>query len=431
MSSAGEARRPRRVAVLADTDSRWKWGMLTARQLDPVEGVDAYLLDRGARASVRQLEAAGVDPDAVVAVGMPELPGALLADPPDVLVVAEGGGGVVAALTALAAGWPADVRRPIVVSGYFGVVYEKLVEGLLGRAGSDIVLANSPHDADRFAQVYAGLGLDTSAIVQTGLPFLRKFRPHTRPRRFTVTFACQPGVPASYRDRAYVVDRLIRHARLHPNRRVIVKLRSAPGERVTHAEPHPYPVILRRAGYRLPANLQVILGDMGEMLRETDLLLTVSSTAALEAMHAGVRTVVLTDFGVREKLGNAYFVGSGCLASFDEVDAGLAPLADPHWTHANGVGGAGPDALVARVSDLLGGELRPLEPYYTARRSPAYLPRLLESYGLAPDGRPLAPSDGTGQVRKLVRGAIRTTARTVYHSGVNTVAPVLRKLGSL
>lgn len=402
--------------------------MLTARQLHPVGGVDPYLLDRGARPSARQLQAAGVDPAAVVALGMPELARALLTLRPDVLVVAEGGGGVVAAISALAAGWPADVRRPIVVSGYFGVVYEKLVEGLLGRAGSDIVLANSPYDAARFAEVYSALGLDPGVVVETGLPFLRALPPPAGSRRFTVTFACQPGVPASYRDRDYVVRRLIRHAGLHPDRRVILKLRSAPGERVTHAEPYPYPAILRR--HDPPPNLQLALGDMGEVLGRTDLLLTVSSTAALEAMHAGVGTVLLTDFGVREGLGNAYFVGSGCLASFDEVDAGRVPLADPGWTRARGVAGAGPDAFLTRVSELLATELEPLRPYYTAERSPSYLPRLLATYGLGPDGHGLL-SAGTGQVGQLVRGAIRSTARSIYHSGVTTVAPMLRKLGSL
>ena len=421
-------RRPERVAVLADTDSRWKWGMLTARQLHPVEGVDPYLLDRGLRPSDRQLRAAGVDPAAVVALGMPDLVDVLLTARPDVLVLAVGGGGVIAALTALATGWPRQVRRPIVVSGYFGVVYEKVVEGLLGRAGADIVLANSPRDAARFAEIYAGLGLDPAAVVETGLPFLRTFERPSGSRRFTLTFACQPSVPAAYAERDYVIRRLIGHAEQHPERRVVLKLRGAPGERVTHAEPYPYPAILRRR--RAPANLQVALGDMGETLRETDLLVTVSSTAALEAMHTGIRTALLTDFGVREGLGNAYFVGSGCLASFDEVDAGSAPLADPEWARAHGVAGAGPDAFVTRVAELLDGEPAPVRPYYADGRSPAYLPRLLATYGLEPDGSTHSPT-GAGQVGRLVRGTIRSAARSLYHSGVTTVAPALRKLGSL
>lgn len=419
------------MAVLADSDSRWKWGMLTGRQLRPVAGLDPYLLERADPPSARQLAEAGVDPAALVTVRLPDLASTLAAKAPEVLVLALPGGGTVAALHALAAAWPAELRRPLIVTGYVGVIYEKLVEGLAARAGSDVVLANSAHDAERFRELFAGLGVDPAAVVETSLPFLRDRQPPATSRPFTVTFAGQPSVPIGHADRAYLVERLVRHARLHPERAVNIKLRSVPGERVTHAEPHPYPAILRRHSGAPPANLQVTVGDMGEALQTTDLLVTVSSTAALEAMHAGIATVLLTDFGVREALGNAFFVGSACLASFDEVDAGAAPLADPAWARLHGVGGAGPDGFRDRVSELLGTEPAPLQPYYTAGRSPAYLPGLLASYGLGPDGLATGTLAGSGPGRRLVRTALRSTARTVYRSGTNVVGPALRKLGSL
>lgn len=419
-----------RVAVLADTDSRWKWGMLTARRLGPAR-IDKYLLENPAPPSVRQFQAAGVDPDEVATLTLAELAGALGEAPPDVLVLSLPGGACQAALHALVAGWPPALRRPVVVTGYVGVVYEKVGEGLLLRAGADVVLANSADDADSFRGQLLAAGGDPSTVVETTLPFLRDLDPAPAASRpFTVTFAGQPGVPVTRWERAYLVDRLARHARLHPERLVTVKLRSVPGERVTHPEPYPYPDLLRKLPDR-PANLQTVVGDMGEALRRTDLLVTVSSTAALEAMHAGVATVLLTDFGIRESLGNSYFAGSGCLGSFDDIDEGFAPRADPEWTRRHGVGGAGPDHLVERVRLLLGRELPPLEPYYTLRRSPAYLPHLLRAYGLAPDGQPLDPDLAHGQVRRLVRGAIRGTARTMYQSGVAVVAPALRKLGAL
>ncbi len=421
--------RPRRVAVLADTDSRWKWGMLTARQLEPTDGITPYLLRQADTPSARQLAAAGVEPGTVVPVSIPELTIRLAEQPSDVLVIALAGGGVAATVHALAAGWPGGHRRPVLVSGYFGVVYEKLLEGLAGRAGSDLVLANSPADAERFREAYAGLGLDPVAIVETSLPFLGEPVVRTTGRRFTVTFAAQPSVPAAEADRRYLVERLIRHARLHPDRLVRLKLRGVPGERLTHPEPHPYPGLLRRAG-RVPPNLQLSIGGMGEVLAATDLLVTVSSTAALEAMQAGIPSVVLTDFGVREALGNQYFVGSGCLGSFDELDDGLAPSVDPGWARRHGVGGPGPAAFRARVGELLDGELPPPRPYYTLRRSPAYLPALLAGYGLGPDGRPLRSLAG-GRRSRLLRSAVRGTARTFYRTGSHVVAPALRKLGAL
>ncbi|WP_444547752.1 DUF6716 putative glycosyltransferase, partial [Streptomyces fradiae] len=70
-------------------------------------------------------------------------------------------------------------------------------------------------------------------------------------------------------------------------------------------------------------------GNMGRVLDVTDLLVTVSSTAALEALHRGVPTAVLTDLGVREALGNHHFIGSGLLTSWDRLDAGDEPVPDP------------------------------------------------------------------------------------------------------
>jgi len=424
--------RPARVAVLADTDSRWKWGMLTARQLAPTAGPDPYLLRRPEPPSARQLAEAGVSADTLTTVRMAELPAVLARRRPDVLVLALPGGGSAAAVHALAAGWPSGSRRPLLVTGYVGVVYEKLVEGLLARAGTDVVLANCADDAERFRAVYAGMGLDPAAIVESSLPFLREPAPRQPPGRFTVTFAGQPGVPSSHADRAYLVRRLIGHAVRRPDRLVNFKLRSVPGEQVTHAEPHPYHALLRRVPGGLPPNLQLTVGDMGEALAATDLLVTVSSTAALEAMSLGVPTVLLTDFGVREGLGNAYFTGSGCLASFDEVDAGATPVVDPAWAGRHGVGGRGPEDFVARIGALLDAEPAPLRPFYTIDRSPAYLPGLLASYGLGPDGRPRHLGDsGHGPAARTMRRAIGSTARSFYRSGAHLVAPALRRLGSL
>ena len=81
----------------------------------------------------------------------------------------------------------------------------------------------------------------------------------------------------------------------------------------------------------IKGSFRLAAGDMGEVLSRTDLLVTVSSTAAVEAIHRGIPTAILTDFGIRESLGNAHFLGSGCLAAFDDLDAGAHPVADGRW----------------------------------------------------------------------------------------------------
>ncbi|MFE1860765.1 DUF6716 putative glycosyltransferase [Streptomyces anandii] len=437
------AKNARRAVVLADSDTRWKWGALTARRLFPENAdirLDGRLLRGRATPTARQLTEVGVPADSLREVTAAEFLRALGQDPDeepyDVVVLALVGGGVQAMLHGLAHAWRGRTRRPVVVTGYVGVVYEKLADGLLLRHGADLVLANSRQDADRFRALYEGVGADASAVTEVALPFLGG-APYEKKEPRTVVFAAQPSVPATRADRSYLLDRLIGHARLHPGREVLLKLRSRPGEHTTHIEELPYQKLARHK--ELPANLRLVYGNMGEVLDRTDLLVTVSSTAALEALHRRVPTAVLTDLGVREALGNHHFVGSGCLASWDQLDAGHEPEPDARWVARQGVAAAGGaayetafDEARRRVGELLAAaELPPLDPYYTPVTAPGYLPGVLARHHLAPDGGPLPGAPAADRAPGPVRRAVRRAARGAYRHGVQRVAPVIRRMGEL
>ncbi|WP_436992967.1 DUF6716 putative glycosyltransferase [Streptomyces sp. enrichment culture] len=462
-----------RIAVLADSDTRWKWGALTARRLAPqpspaAPGITGYALRGRATPTARQLAEAGLGTPREVTGA--QFLRAVREEAYDVVVLALVGGTVQALLHGLAA-LPAP-RRPVVVTGYVGVVYEKLADGLLLRHGADVVLANSPYDARRFRAVYEGVGADPSAVVEARLPFLGGAPHRPVPGRHTVVFAAQPSVPASRADRLYLLRRLAGHARLHPEREVLLKLRSRPGEHTTHIEELPYQKLARTLP--LPPNARLVYGNMGAVLDRTDLLVTVSSTAALEALHRGVPTAVLTDLGVREALGNHHFVGSGLLTSWDRLDAGEEPVPDPAWLADQGVQPVGPadpagarglggahdgavpdvggarglggahdgavpdlDAAFAgarrRVAELLERDtLPPIAPYYTRTSAPGYLPGILARHRLdAADPTAVPGGRGARGVRRVLRDAARGAARGAYRHGVQHVAPVIRRLGEL
>ncbi|MGK3088706.1 DUF6716 putative glycosyltransferase [Streptomyces sp. WAC01490] len=446
-----EPRPALRVAVLADSDTRWKWGALTARRLTaeaagdgrdarPVE-VSGLLLRGRATPTPRQLAEVGevgIEAEKVREVTAVEFLHTVRDERYDVVVLALVGGGVQAMLHGLAA---LDLtRRPVVVTGYVGVVYEKLADGLLLRHGADVVLANSAHDAERFRAVYEGVGADASAVTEAALPFLGGAPYRAEEGRDTVVFAAQPSVPASRADRTYLLRRLVEHARLHPRREVLLKLRSKPGEHTTHIEELPYQKLAQKVPGGLPPNFRLVYGHMGEVLDRTDLLVTVSSTAALESLHRRIPTAVLTDLGVREPLGNHHFVGSGLLTSWDRLDGGYRPRPDGQWLAGQGVAADGSystayDTARAKVAELLdGSRLPPLAPYYTPATAPGYLPGILARHHLAPDGTPLpgaaAPQE-TGRVRGAVRETVRNAARGAYRHGVQRVAPVIRRMGEL
>ncbi|MEU9189975.1 DUF6716 putative glycosyltransferase [Streptomyces sp. NPDC048484] len=464
-----------RVAVLADSDTRWKWGALTANRIAPADSdirLDGYLLRGRATPTARQLEEVGVRADSLREVTSVEFLREMAREEAayDVLVLSLVGGGVQAMLHGLSHQWreravTGRTERPVVVTGYVGVVYEKLADGLLLRHGADLVLANSRQDADRFTAVYEGVGADASSVTEVALPFLGG-DPYEKHDPYTVVFAAQPSVPESRKDRTYLLNRLVQHARLHPDREVLLKLRSRPGEHTTHIEEQPYQRLAERIPGGLPANFRLVYGHMGEVLDRTDLLVTVSSTAALESLHRRIPTVVLTDLGVRESLGNHHFVGSGCLASWDQLDDGHAPSPDERWVARQGVaaagspsggaGGAGGsggsggsgssegspagggsyetafDAARERIAELLGkGVLPTLAPYYTPATAPGYLPGILARHHLAPDGSPLPGAPDADREPGPVRQIVRRAARGAYRHGVQRVAPVIRRMGEL
>ncbi|MFF8538160.1 DUF6716 putative glycosyltransferase [Streptomyces sp. SAS_267] len=436
-----------RVAVLADSDTRWKWGSLTASRLSPAGSdirLDGFLLRGRATPTARQLEEVGVRADSLREVTALEFLRELGQEDRvyDVVVLALVGGAVQAVLHGLSHAWDGRAKRPLVVTGYVGVVYEKLADGLLLRHGADLVLANSRQDADRFRAVYEGVGADAGSVTEVALPFLggaayAEHDPAAKPGRpHTVVFAAQPSVPESRKDRTYLLDRLIGHARLHPDREVLLKLRSKPGEHTTHIEELPYQKLVQKADP--PANFRLVYGHMGEVLDRTDLLVTISSTAALESLHRRIPTVVLSDLGVREALGNHHFVGSGCLASWDQLDAGHRPVPDADWVARQGVAAEGDayetafDAARTRLTELLAADrLPPLAPYYTPVTAPGYLPGILARHHLAPDGGPLPGAPAADREPSPVRQFVRRAARGAYRHGVQRVAPVIRRMGDL
>lgn len=425
---------PLRITVVADSDTRWKWGALVARRIDPAARLDARLLRGRATPTARQLSELALPADAMTESTAAQILADVHGGSCDVVVLACVGGTVQALLHGFRSAWAARTAppgRPVVVTGYVGVVYEKLTDGLLLRAGADVVLANSPADAGRFKAVYEGVGHRADAVVRGALPFLGgpPYAPDPA-RPFTVTFAVQPSAPRTRADRRYLARRAVEHARRRPERAVLVKLRSKPGEHTTHIEEHPYQRLV--AALDPPDNLSLVYGAMGEVLDRTDLLVTVSSTAAMEALHRGIATAVLTDLGIRESLGNHAFLGSGCFASWDELDDGRLPQGDAPWVVAHGAGRCAQDgdagafaALRTRVGELLAArpELPDLDPYYTQRTAPGYLPAVL--------GRHLDPGAPPGRVREAVHLLVRDAARGAYRHSAQRLAPALRRLAQL
>ena len=351
-----------RLVVLADSDSYVKWGAALAGTLPPGWDRELLVVDTPMVVSDAQLATAltGSGIEAVSRISLPEVGPRLAADPVDAVLLATPGpiarvlNRVVAELT----------PRPVVVSGLPGISIPTTCKALLYRRQADLVVLHSHREVREFGRLARAKGWDHRFGLAT-LPFASR-----HPAQGTdLVFAAQAIVPAP-RDDRILVARMLRDAALaDPTRRVVVKVRALAGENQTHPEQDGYPDLLSALG-SLPGNLVVSANPMASALDTAEGLVTVSSTAAIEALARGIPVIALDTFGVRRSLINPVFVGSGLFGNRDDVIARAYRHPEPEWLDDNYFHDPADDdwtrTLEALVADRRAGRLVP---------RPAHLPR--------------------------------------------------------
>lgn len=249
---------------------------------------------------------------------------------------------------------------PVVVSGWVGIIIEKVTAGYLDRAGTDVIAVNSSHDLAYFRETAAILGLPSDNLVLSGLPFLSSSpKPERSGEIRRVLFADQPTVPSTPAERLHVYQRLVAYAEGHPHREVILKPRHRPGEDTFHRMAY-HPVDLLK-GVELPPNFRIDYTPIGEQLPTIDLLITMSSTACLEALDLGCRVALVLDLGVHERHGNHVFLDSGLLRTFEEIGKDEIGTPSPEWMSGYFGGRTQPanQTIADRVDELLETGARP------------------------------------------------------------------------
>ncbi|CAM3668260.1 DUF6716 putative glycosyltransferase [Isoptericola cucumis] len=395
-----------RVLAVADSDSYLKWAVWTLARLrdaaSPLPGdaprVSAVVVRSPLAPSGDQVAAAvdgtGVAPPVVVT------PGALRrlvrrTRPDVVLVAATGPVAELAAGQVLRALPPG--RRPALVTGLPGMALPATPQGTGWRRWCDAFVVHAHAEAAPYAEEFARRGARPD-LVLTRLPFLDTLEAGAANRASApvrrVVLAAQAKVPATRPERVALLDGLARLA--GEGYEVVVKLRARAGEPQTHHEEHPLDALWAAEHATLghaPGAVGFATGPMSDQLTPDAALLTVSSTAGLEALARGLPTVFVADFGVSPELLNEPFAASGCLRRLDDVASTLragGPVPAPAWRadhylhpQASGLPAAVADlARRAREGDLPAVRLRPWSRpryVYTAARSalPAPLARAL------------------------------------------------------
>ena len=358
---SGTAPRARRVVGLVDTDSFAKWGAHLLATAPAHWDLELLTVATPRSASRAQLRSAfrGLDDRLAHLAAAPPTPlhvdaivERLRQDPPDAVLVS-----VIGPVAELVID---EVlrrvrRRPVLVTGLPGISYPAKWKGVFFRARADLFVLHSHREVRAYEELAREGGVEPHFALAT-LPFARGAGATGgtgatgATARDSVVFAAQPSVPLERADRALVVRWLVDTARAHPEWRVVIKTRAAAGEHQTHREEHPYPDLVPADA---PANLVVESGPMADHLDRAVALVTISSTAVLEAAARGVPALTLTDFGIGRHLINEVFVGSGLEGDAVDLVDGRFGVVRPEWMRDNYFHPAAEDDWQRRLVDLM------------------------------------------------------------------------------
>lgn len=330
------------VVSVSDSESYLKWAARTMDALGPDVDTHLWLMDNPILPTEEQIRNALLGSSwegrEIPVIGRRELETELRRVAPDV-VLAAATGPVVQQIYATAAHLP---RRPGLVSGLPGVGLPATSKGMRYRRIGDAFIAHSHHERAEYLHVAQKLRVPVEVVVAR-LPLLSsteppvaQFDPERAPER--IVFATQAKVPHEREDRIRILLALAEYRRRHPGTEAIVKVRSRPGEQETHREEYTYLSLIDElvADGRLhEGELTVGIGAMSLFLTPGSALVTVSSTAALEAIDRGLPVLILGDFGVSEKMLNLAFAGSGVIGTLQDMLAGEIGFPDRDWLAEN------------------------------------------------------------------------------------------------
>ncbi|WP_344215870.1 DUF6716 putative glycosyltransferase [Nonomuraea bangladeshensis] len=317
------------MLAVADSDSYLKWAACLLDDLPEGSSADLVVVRTPIAPSPEQIAAAvsGRGRPAPPVLSARSVRRLAERTRPDVILVACTG----PVVDVLVSGVLDGLRpRPVFVSGLPGISVPATEKAWIYRSGCDLFVVHSEREVAEFGEIAGRLG-GGGAVGLARLPFLRAGAAPAGGDR--VVFATQAKVPRGREQREQILSALAELARRRPDLDVVVKLRALEDERQTHRERHHYQRLWREMGE--PGRLRFAAGPMHEQLANAAGFVTVSSTAALEAIALGVPSLVLTDFGVSAEMINVVFEGSGLLGTLDDLAAGAFRAASPAWCAAN------------------------------------------------------------------------------------------------
>jgi hypothetical protein len=345
------------ILAIADSDSYVKWGAALLGQAPDAWERSLIVLASPVLPSGEQLAAAlgdtteAIDPPPILDLSALAVRIATLK--PDVVLLSVRGPLVKVVVRAIVG---ASAVRPVIVSGLPGISIPATKRAIAHRAQADYFVLHSRREIREFEALAERMRIEMSFGLAT-LPFLPRkvLRQKTQGRNQNgeVIFAAQAKVPAEKADRLALLSWLAESARRHPYLRVVVKVRAARGEKQTHAERYDYADLMLQLDPPAPHNLVVAGGSMSDHLAGAAGLVTVSSTAAIEAIALSIPVIIVEDFGVSAELINTVFDGSGLFGNCGDLVEGRFRQPNAGWLDDNYFHSAEQNDWVQGVNELL------------------------------------------------------------------------------
>ncbi|MFG1706141.1 DUF6716 putative glycosyltransferase [Nonomuraea sp. M3C6] len=315
------------MLAVADSDSYLKWAACLLGDLPAGCVTELVVVRTPIAPSPEQIAAAVGGREAPPVLSARSLRRVAERTQPDVILVACTGPVVDVLVAEVFAGLR---PRPVFVSGLPGISVPATEKAWVFRSGCDLFVVHSEREVAEFGEIATRLG-GGGAVGLARLPFLRPQAISHGGNR--VVFATQAKVPREREQRERILTSLAELAGRRPELDVVVKLRALEDERQTHNERHHYQRLWREMGQ--PGRLAFEAGSMHDQLARAAGFVTVSSTAALEAIAMGVPSLVLSDFGVSAEMINLVFEDSDLLGTLDDLAKGDFRLASDRWCAAN------------------------------------------------------------------------------------------------
>ncbi len=249
--------------------------------------------------------------------------------------------------------------RPLIATIYPGILFRHHHDGFSARMPADLVILNSKKDHQCFNALRRAYGdfQDNNSFDLGPVTVIGSLGFEFAPERRNVIFFDQPSVPRTREEKFHIFEELSRLSELHPHLDFCVKLRVGPKDATLHKGGQGTLAYLNDFNRKLaPGRRPLILvdGSPRALIAGSLLVLSVSSTALVEALACGCPAMALADFGIDEDYGVSYFVGSGISGLMENLDPANPPIVSNAWMEDN-VGN--PDLRSAALAERLADDL--------------------------------------------------------------------------